>query len=56
MTLYRIRYSAYRVEAADAASAKKKVLGLMKNAGDDFFYVEQDASQLPFWKRLLTGK
>ena len=56
MTLYRIKYLTYRVSADSSASAKQKVIDLMKKAGDDFFYVEPEVSQLPLWKRILTGK
>lgn len=56
MTLYRIKYLTYRVSADSSASARRKVEDLMKKAGKDFFRVEEDASQLPLWKRLLLGR
>jgi hypothetical protein len=56
MTLYRIRYSIYIIEAADAATAKKKVCDMLKNSPEDLLRVEENSSGMPFWKRLLTGK
>lgn len=55
---YRVKYSLYRIEAASASEAKKKVLDIMKKQGDLFISVE-DASiyneKRGFLKRLFLG-
>ncbi len=55
MTMYRIRYSIYRINASDANEAKRKVVELMQKRPQDWISVEQDRPRRGFWKTMLLG-
>jgi hypothetical protein len=58
MTLYRIKYSLWRIEAESASEAKKKLCDLLRKNPEDFVFVENASiydERKPVWKRLLFG-
>lgn len=56
MTMYRIRYSLYRVDASDAHDAKRKIVQVMKARAEDWISVEPERPKRGFWKTLLFGR
>ena len=44
MTMYRIRYSIYRINASDAHEAKRKAVELMQKRPQDWISVEPDVA------------
>ena len=56
MTMYRIRYSIYRINASDAHEAKRKAVELMKARAEDWISVEPERPRHGFLKTLLLGR
>ena len=56
MKTYRVRYSLWRVNANSAEEANKKLCDLLRSSPETYVSVEEDVSNVPFLKRLWTGK
>lgn len=55
MTIYRIRYSIYRINASDSHEARQKVADLLRQNPKAWFTVEPDRPRRGFLRALLLG-